>query len=262
MEGFAMAGLVGLLPAAGLAKRLAPMPCSKEIFPVGLLESKTGDIVEYRPKPVGLYLIERMINAGVERVFVILNKEKWDILRYFGNGSSFGVPIAYLVQESISGMPDALNQAYPWIQMDTVLFGMPDTIFEPDDSLQILLSDHRSNNADVTLGLFPTKKPERFGMVSYDQNHFMKYTVDKPLCTELKYMWGIGCWGPVFSRFMMDKLKSAPSSHTEIVLGDVFQAALDEGLSVRVTLFEHGEYIDIGNLDDLTHVIQRFSRKS
>jgi NDP-sugar pyrophosphorylase family protein len=46
----------------------------------------------------------------------------------------------------------------------------------------------------------------------------------------------------------------------EIVLADIFQAALDVGLNVRVLPFEGSEYIDIGTPEDLTSVVHRFSQ--
>jgi hypothetical protein len=30
-----MSGILGIIPAAGMGNRLAPFPCSKELFPVG-----------------------------------------------------------------------------------------------------------------------------------------------------------------------------------------------------------------------------------
>jgi len=253
--------LVGLIPAAGQARRLAQLPCSKEIFPVGFINCQNGDREECCPKPVSLYLIERLRRAEVKRAFLILNKEKCDIIRYYGNGTQFGLSLAYLIQEKPLGMPDAINQAYPWIKSQTVLFGMPDTIFYPEDAYSILLDNHRQTGADLTLGLFPTNKPERFGMVSYDQNYSLIYTIDKPVQTQLKYMWGIGCWKFTFTEFLMEEIRELIPRREETILGDIFQAAMEAGLAVKVVPFEQGEYIDIGNLEDLTHAIQDYSRQ-
>lgn len=254
-----MHDLIGLIPAAGQAYRLGLMPCSKEIFPLGVMENKIDDVLKYRPKPVGLYLIERMILAGVERILMIINRDKWDIVQYFGNGSNFGVSISYLIQENLVGLPSALNTAYPWISSDTVLFGMPDTIFQPIESFQILLAKHRETNADVTLGLYPTQKPEKFGMVSFDNDYWMKYTIDKPAKTNLKYLWGIGCWGPVFTEFMNKRISQFSPSQKENVLGDIFQDAVEAGLRIKVVPFDTGEYTDIGSLDDLVDMIRKNS---
>jgi len=254
-----MEDLIGLIPAAGRANRLAPLSCSKEIFPLGMMKSKTGKSVKYHPKPVGLYLIERMMIAGVKRTYIILSREKWDIAHYFGNGSSFGLPIAYLIQENLIGMPDALNIAYPWVRSATILFGMPDTIFHPSEAFKIILDNHQKTNADLTLGLFPTEKPKKFGMVSFDHENNFTYTIDKPSQTDLKFMWGIGCWEPSFTQLLNNRLSKINEYQEEIVLGDIFQDAVESGLSVKVIPFQKGEFIDIGSLDDLADMIQHFS---
>lgn len=251
--------LVGLVPAAGQGKRVGFLPCSKEIFPVGFTSMKANE-VQLRPKAVGEYILECLKVAGVKRVFIIVSPGKWDIPTYFGDGSRFGLHIAYLIQEELRGMPYALNLAYQWLDGDeTVLFGMPDTIINPQNAFQQLLEAHCHFSSDLTLGLFPTNTPTRFGMVAFDANGRMLYTVDKPERTNLQYMWGIGCWGPKFTGFLYDQLQSLLPTEREIVLGDMFQMAVNAGLNVRVFLFESGEYIDIGVPEELVCAVRRFS---
>jgi glucose-1-phosphate thymidylyltransferase len=254
-----MKNLIGLVPAAGNARRLSSLPCSKEIFPIGFMNVEEEGQLVRRPKPVGIYLLEQLYQAGVKRVFIIINKEKSDILKYFGSGSSLSLSISYLVQEVQSGMPSALDQAYPWLQGMTILFGMPDTMFRPENAFSTLLATHERQKADVTLGLFPTAKPERFGMVSFSEDGRMIYTVDKPVQTDLKYMWGMAVWEPIFTEYLHTYLQENKTAPKEIVLGNVFQSALENGLSVCVHPFADGEYIDIGTISELNLTISRFS---
>lgn len=255
-----MRNLVGLVPAAGEATRMADMPWSKELFPIGFKELEVQGRIERRPKPAGLHVMERMVAAGTERIIVITSRNKWDIPSYFGNGAEFGTHIAYLIQDDRRGLPFALNLAKDWLHDETVLFGMPDTIFYPEDAFERLLETHRSNMADLTLGLFPTTTPERFGMVSFDDQNRMLYTVDKPSETELDYLWGIGCWGPTFTQFLAQQLQSLENPQGELLLAEIFQAALESGLDVFVSPFRDGEYIDIGTPDDLANAVARFAR--
>ena len=48
--------LVGIIPAAGTAQRISPLPCSKELFPVGF--RRLDDSGELRPKSAANYLLE------------------------------------------------------------------------------------------------------------------------------------------------------------------------------------------------------------
>ncbi|MCE3223914.1 MAG: putative Nucleotidyl transferase, possible Glucose-phosphate thymidylyltransferase, partial [Nitrospira sp.] len=57
--------VVGLVPAAGLAKRLQPFPCSKEVYPVGFaIDEKTG---MSRPKVAAHYLLEKFKAASITK---------------------------------------------------------------------------------------------------------------------------------------------------------------------------------------------------
>ena len=86
-EGRAIPELIGLIPAAGQASRVAPLPCSKELFPIGFHPERREH--GGRPKAVAHYLLEKMRLAGVSKVYFVLRTGKWDIPAYFGDGSEF-----------------------------------------------------------------------------------------------------------------------------------------------------------------------------
>ena len=100
--------IVGLLPAGGLASRISPIPCSKEIFPIGfhLPESRIG----LRPKAAAHYLIEKMQLAGAQKAYFILRDGKWDIPAYFGDGGMVGLPLGYLMMGLPYGVPFTLTR--------------------------------------------------------------------------------------------------------------------------------------------------------
>jgi glucose-1-phosphate thymidylyltransferase len=70
-----MAEIVGIVPAAGQATRISPLPCSKELYPIALRRGQSGA----RPKVVSHYLFEHMRQAGIRKAYVILRE---------GNGTS------------------------------------------------------------------------------------------------------------------------------------------------------------------------------
>src|SRR4028119_778776 len=106
--------IVGLVPAAGLATRLAPLPCSKELLPVGFQSAREG--ADRRPKPVSQYLLDRMRLAGARKVFFIARPGKWDIADYYGDGSRLGLHLAYLHVGAPWGPPSPTAQARPLIR--------------------------------------------------------------------------------------------------------------------------------------------------
>ncbi len=253
-----MSDIVGLIPAAGQGSRLAPFPCPKELFPIGYQDYKVKDKIERRPKVISQYLFEELVMAGAEKVFIILGEGKQDIMHYYGDGRRFGAHVSYLYQEELLGMPFALDLAYPWLNGATVVFGMPDTIIEPKDAFVKLLDYHDGVEADLTLGLFATDTPWKFGMVGFDEQHHVTYNIDKPAQTDLEYMWGICCWGPRFTEMMHQFLLDIPVDDREIVLSEVFDEALRQNLNVRAFCFDDGRYIDIGTTEELDTALQKF----
>jgi glucose-1-phosphate thymidylyltransferase len=250
--------LVALIPAAGKGSRLAPFPCPKELFPVGYQDIKVNGEYQKRPKVVSQYLIENLVEAGTDKIFIILGDGKADIMSYYGDGTRFGVDIAYLFQEQLDGMPGALALASPWVDDATVLFGMPDTIIEPKNVFQKLLMRHRQSSADLTLGLFQTDTPEKFGVVELDSNEAVVCTIDKPENTELTLMWGCACWSPKFTQLLSEYVSSVSYDGKEAILGDVFNLAIKEGLIVQSCTFLDGQYMDIGTADELDLALKRF----
>lgn len=254
-----MNNIVGLIPAAGKGSRLAPFPCPKELFPVGYQNYEVKGKLERRPKVVSQYLCEQLTLAGAEKIFFIVGESKHDILRYYGDGHRFDVQVAYLYQEELHGMPFALDLAYPWLKGDeTIVFGMPDTIVEPRDAFVRLLQRQAETQADLTLGLFATDTPWKFGMVELDAQDRVIRNVDKPRDTELRYMWGICCWSPNFTELMHSFLAANPHPEREIVLSEVFNEALRQGQLIQGVRLDDGQYIDIGTAEELDSALRRF----
>lgn len=250
--------IVGIIPAAGKGSRLAPFPCPKELFPVGYQDYLVNGVTQRRPKVISQYLIEHIIDAGAKKVLIIISEGKGDIMKYYGDGSHYLTDIAYLYQEELNGMPNALNLANKWIGDSTVMFGMPDTIIEPDTLFKEMLAYHESNNAEITIGLFPTNNPSKFGMVSMDENNNVLYTIDKPIESNLQYMWGCAIWSPAFTALLAEFVSSRNGNTKENVLGDVFNLAIERKMKVIGFVPADGKYIDIGTSDELDSALKKF----
>jgi glucose-1-phosphate thymidylyltransferase len=249
--------IIGLIPAAGQATRIAPLPCSKEIYPVGL-RSEAGGV---RPKVVCHDLLENMARAGIRKVYVVLRTGKWDIPAYLGDGSAFHLHLAYLMMRLPFGPPYSLDQAYPFVLHNLVALGFPDILCEPDDAFVHLLAHQTKTGADIVLGLFPTDQPETCDMVATDHAGRATQIFIKPSSTDLQYTWLIAVWTPAFTQFLHDHLAAAmtlveagtlPQRETHV--GDVIQAAIEAGLHVNTVLFRNGWYLDIGTPEGLATI--------
>jgi glucose-1-phosphate thymidylyltransferase len=253
------ANITGIVPAAGRGTRLWPYPCPKELFPIGYEEYNINGMVQKRPKVISHYLIEGMVAAGAHRIIIIIGDNKQDVMRYYGDGRRFNTEIVYLYQEEPRGMPYALDLAKNLTRDNVVIFGMPDVIFHPRDAFDQLLGVHLGERNDLTLGLFPTTTPQKFGMVELDAEGHVIFIIDKPQRTTLKHLWGVAVWSEAFANTLSKFIDMNRACEQEIVLGDAFSLAVTDGLKVKGKVFTDGRYIDIGTPEGLDEAIRTFS---
>jgi glucose-1-phosphate thymidylyltransferase len=252
--------IVGLVPAGGQASRIAPLPCSKELYPIGFQSAGAGHGLQ--TKVVSHYLLEKMRLAGIAKAYIVLRPGKWDIPAYFGDGLFLNMHLAYLMMRSPLGVPYTLDQAYLFVADAMVAFGFPDILFRPDDAFIQLLSRQRTNNADVLLGLFPTDLPEKEDLVDVDEEGRVREIVIKPQRTGLCYTWGIAVWTPVFTKFLHEYVtaRQVPSPGSrELTAGDVLQAAIENHLRVDAIPVSKDPYLDIGTPERLFKAVNDFA---
>ncbi|MDJ1499149.1 nucleotidyltransferase family protein [Xanthocytophaga agilis] len=250
--------IIGLIPAGGKATRISPLPCSKELFPLGLYPTSDGGL---RPKAVATYLLEDMRAGGADKAFIVIRQGKWDIPAYYGDGAMLNMHIGYLLMNVPYGPPYTLDQAYPFVQNNIVVMGFPDILITPRDAFKDIVSELKSTSADVVLGLFPTEFPHKWDPVDLATDGRIVKVEIKPTQTSLKYVWAIAAWSPAFTQFMHEYLEHRrPEFETgnarEIIFSDIMQAAIDNGLHVRGVLFEDGSCLDVGTPNDLQKALQ------
>jgi glucose-1-phosphate thymidylyltransferase len=244
--------VLGLIPAAGQAKRISPLPCSKELYPVGFWRDpgeKAG-----HPKVVCHYLLEKMRAAGIAKAYIVLRQGKWDIPAYLQDGAIAGMHLAYLMLGLPYGVPYTLDQAYPFVRDATIAFGFPDILFHPDDAFVALLAKKAARNADMMLGLFPADSPQEVDMVDFDENGRVREIVIKPRQTRLRSTWAIATWSPVFTAFMHEHiatLKGTMAANPELSMGQVIEAAVASDLKVEAISVSSYPYLDIGTPENL-----------
>jgi len=252
--------VVGLIPAAGLGRRLAPLPCSKEVYPLGV---STGD-GDGAVKVASQYLLESMDCAGIDTAYVVLRDGKWDIPAYWGNGRRLGLHLAYTVMERPYGVPYTLDDAYSFVHEHVVAMGFPDVLFEPPDAFVDLLERQQQTRAAIVLGLFPASHPEKVDMVRLDAEGRPRELVIKPDDSDLTYTWVCAVWTPTFTEYLHEHVERAEHEQRgeELYVGHVVQDAIRDGLDVDAVCFPDGYTADIGTPHELHSTVQRELRRA
>lgn len=249
-----MKKVVGVIPAAGNGTRLFPYNAGKELLPVGSQYININGKPEERPKIVSQYIIEAMVEAGVERIIIIINPAKDGLMGLHLDGKLYGVSISYIVQNPPS-MAHSIDLAYEWIKSSTVILGMPDTIVLPSSSVKQLMEKHSSSDSELTLGLFRTKNHKKFGMVKIDSESNILYHQDKPVQTDAKLMWGLAVWEPSFTETLHDYVRENESPNSEMTLGDVYDLVINQNRKCKGYPITDGKYYDIGTYQDYKRAI-------
>lgn len=224
----------GIIPAAGMGSRIQPLAFSKELLPVG---SSVSDGRE-RPRAVSEYLIERMVNAGADKICFVISAGKSDILDYFG-GHALSATIFYAVQERPAGLCDAIFRALPLISPDEhVCIGLPDTIWFPEDGLAHL------PDGVLSLLLFPVANPENFDAVVTDRDDCVKEVQVKRPGAASNWIWG----AMKMPGSVLRQLHDLWLERGDEYLGTLFNEYMARGGRVRG--FKTGEaYVDVGTLN-------------
>src|SRR5579864_3240327 len=231
--------MIGIIPAAGAGQRIQPLGCSKELLPVG---SRMVEGVE-RPKAVSEYLVERMIAAGATEICLVISAEKTDIVKYYAE-RSFAAEIFYVVQQKPRGLCDALFRAAGFARHhNSVLIGLPDTIWFPENAYRPSLDFRQS---DLNLVLFPVSNPSAFDAVVCDQLGYVQQIQVKQAAAESDWVWGaVTTTGECFYQL---KLLWDARHCVDEYLGTLLNAFIAAGNVVRGQ--HSGEvYMDVGTLE-------------
>jgi glucose-1-phosphate thymidylyltransferase len=240
--------LVGLVPAAGRARRLGPLPCSKEVLPIGVRDTPRGPAVRVACDS----LLESLRLAGAARAVVVLRDDKWDVARYLGPGDAHGVPLAYLCLRDSASLPESLDRARPFVAGARVALGFPDVQLGPPEALARVAALQAQSGADLVLGLFPARRPETTDMVELDAGGRVARIEVRPVVTTLRSCWLLAVWGPTFTDHLHGAVAAAgEAAGEELQIGAIVAGALSAGLDVRALEIAGGWHRDVGTPEEL-----------
>lgn len=239
----------GIIPAAGAGSRIQPLAFSKELLPVG---SRLDHGTE-RPRAISEYLIDRMICGGADKICFVISSGKSDIMEYYG-ASLGSATFSYVVQPKPAGLCDALFRALPLISPDEdVLFGLPDTIWYPEQGFNLLPSKV------LSFLCFPVGQPQFFDAVCFDdQNRITEIQVKQPNARS-NWVWGaFRMSGKVFAE--LHALWREPGRGDEY-MGTLVNEWMARG-GEAVAVPKGVAYVDVGTLHGYREAIRLLTAKA
>jgi len=235
--------IVGLIPAAGIGKRLYPFSRAvpKEMYPI-------------LGKAVIEHSIENLKVGGIDKIYMIVGFQKGSLMDYIGDGSFFGVNVVYIYQLKRRGLGHGVLQGSRWIDRTFVTL-LGDSFIEPKEELRELIDYHRKEKPLATLMLFEVKDTEGYGIVKFKNLRNgvgpLERMVEKPSKRQAENLKTDGkfyaiCGAYVFEPRIFEFLeKTKPGLNGEIQLTDAMVLALKNGEKINGFVLK-GKYIDIG----------------
>lgn len=240
----------GLFPAAGRATRLGRRRGpSKEILAVA------ADAEDVPARIACQDLLDNFRMAGVNRVLVLLRSGKWDVARRLGDGSEFGVEIAYRVLAPTRGVPFTLAAAAPFLGDRLAALGFPDILVQPRDLLARLVRHREATQAEVALALAPCERPQSSDLVDVDGRGWVRRFEIKPEATTLKWTWAFALWTPRFTKFLGRWCEAFNARSARLArepqMADALAAALADKIEIAALLEPRARLLDIGTPETL-----------
>ena len=159
----------GIILAAGKGTRLYPMtrPVCKPLLPV-------------YDKPLIYYSVSILIEAGIREILVIVPLGEEHVFQaLLGDGSQWGVSIAYAVQLVPRGIADAMLVGAEFIGQDSVCLVLGDNIFYQEGFAAVLKQAVAHNNGATVFGYY-VEDPRPFGVVEFDEKGKALSIEEKP----------------------------------------------------------------------------------
>jgi glucose-1-phosphate thymidylyltransferase len=209
----------GIVLAGGSGTRLYPITrgVSKQLLPI-------------HDKPMIYYPISVLLEAGITEILIISTPEDLpNFKKLLGDGTELGVTFSFAEQPSPDGLAQAFIIGEQFIGTDDVCLVLGDNIFHGEGLKDLtLLAKERVNTAkEATVFGYWVSDPERYGVVSFDDNQQAISIEEKPNKPKSNYA-VVGLY--FYPNSVIEIAKNIkPSARGELEITTVNEAYLNKG---------------------------------
>ncbi|MBI0477171.1 glucose-1-phosphate thymidylyltransferase [Sphingomonas sp. MA1305] len=228
----------GIILAGGSGTRLHPatLVVNKQLLPV-------------YDKPMIYYPLSVLMLAGIREVLIISSPDHLPhYRRLFGDGSAFGLTIAYAEQPRPEGLPQAFTIGRDWIAGEPVALVLGDNIFF-GNGLSGVLRRAAAITQGATIFSYRVEDPERYGVIAFDAAGHAVSIEEKPAQPRSNH----AITGLYFFDGRVSDLAATlrPSARGELEITDLARLYMDEGALTVEPMGRGYAWLDTGTHDSL-----------
>lgn len=197
-------------------------------------------------RPMMQHIIEKVRDAGIKDIVILLYFKPEVIKDYFKDGSEFGVNIEYVLPDDDYGTAGAVKCAEKFLDEEFIVVS-GDLVTDFD--LNEIIAFHKKKESLLTITLTPVPDPLQFGVVISSPEGKIQRFLEKP------------SWGEVFSDtintgiYILDPqiLEHIPEGANYDFAKDLFPSLMKSGITLWACSVK-GYWRDVGNPESYREV--------
>lgn len=223
--------------AAGEGTRLEP-----------LTEVRPKPMIPIANRPLLEYVVEAVIEAGIDEIVLVVGYKRERIQSYFGDGDDWGVEIQYAHQRKQLGTGHAILQAESLID-DRFLVLNGDRIIESSAVTSLTDSEHAGEG--TLMAVTRSDQPSDYGVVDIERNRVVAITEKPPRHATVSEVINAGVYA--FSPDIFEVVRSTETAgEGELEITAALVRLLEEGTVYPVRY--RGRWLDVSHLWDVVGV--------